>query len=454
MSRSRLPWKDSVPAMLAPKEAVLNPPAADMIGRDKIRMANKAGIDMFTKPEPGIHTRRYPFRRYQFGTPNVPYGQGGPSYGQRPLPDPRMPPTPFPRPNMAPDLGLASAAGASGGPPFPPPVPPGNQPPPYPASSVTGSTPGLPPPMPPSYVPQGINQTEPSQVPPVPPSPQDRDFDDRQGWRQELRDRFQVPGGPRWPGPGPDWLPPYIRRDIWQDRREDRRWRGPGQPQSFAEGIGYVSPQDVDPAWQDIQLSAPHIDFSALKSKAQENGLSAMQTKGLLQALIQGIKSRNPTGTASDWSSNLTQGVTGYKRGTADVGGPVVDDWGKTIGGGATPAWFTPPGGQGPSSNPDIEPTPIPDVLPGNRTDKFEGAGLSDFAPVQFNAWYGSETPDNAVSFGYIPPQNTLGFDQGPTMLPTFFDPQGYPYAVPTIPYFNPSDPVGLIHQGQTLKSR
>jgi hypothetical protein len=31
----------------------------------------------------------------------------------------------------------------------------------------------------------------------------------------------------------------------------------------------------------------------------------------------------------------------------------------------------------------------------------------------------------------YMPPSGTPGFIQGPTMIPTSFDPQGYPYAVP-----------------------
>jgi hypothetical protein len=33
--------------------------------------------------------------------------------------------------------------------------------------------------------------------------------------------------------------------------------------------------------------------------------------------------------------------------------------------------------------------------------------------------------------FGYNPPQGLPGSWQGPTMIPTFFNPQGYPYAVP-----------------------
>jgi hypothetical protein len=53
---------------------------------------------------------------------------------------------------------------------------------------------------------------------------------------------------------------------------------------------------------------------------------------------------------------------------------------------------------------------------------------------------------------GYLPPIFTPGFWQGPTMIPTTFDPQGYPNAVPV--WNNPSDPVGAQHIGQQVHSQ
>jgi len=62
--------------------------------------------------------------------------------------------------------------------------------------------------------------------------------------------------------------------------------------------------------------------------------------------------------------------------------------------------------------------------------------GASDLGPTNFGSW-----------FGFSPPIGTPGFLQGPTMLPTTFDAQGYPFAA----LYNPTDPVGLEHLGQQL---
>lgn len=71
----------------------------------------------------------------------------------------------------------------------------------------------------------------------------------------------------------------------------------------------------------------------------------------------------------------------------------------------------------------------------------------------------GGNLPDprdmNWLSSLFNPPAGTPGASQGPTIDPTTFDAQGYPYAIPVQPFgidmSNPSDPVGLMHAGQHI---
>jgi hypothetical protein len=54
---------------------------------------------------------------------------------------------------------------------------------------------------------------------------------------------------------------------------------------------------------------------------------------------------------------------------------------------------------------------------------------------------------NSLTNFGFAPPIGTPGWLQGPTMIPSMFDPQGYPIAQPV--WNNPTDPVGLFHGSQ-----
>jgi len=67
---------DSVPAMLTPKEAILNRNAAELLGRDAIKRLNahgnmlaKRGVDLASDPTPGPSTEN--MLGYQMGTANV-----------------------------------------------------------------------------------------------------------------------------------------------------------------------------------------------------------------------------------------------------------------------------------------------------------------------------------------------------------------------------------------------
>jgi hypothetical protein len=114
---------------------------------------------------------------------------------------------------------------------------------------------------------------------------------------------------------------------------------------------------------------------------------------------------------------------------------------------GGTPAWFTSPTGQGPEGNfppdwtdPSIEPPALrePDFgkpsteargsdKGGGRRESFE----QGWDPGTANPWI---TGFSLVGPGYTPPLGTPGFWQGPTIIPTFFDQMGFPFAVPVAP--------------------
>jgi len=88
------------------------------------------------------------------------------------------------------------------------------------------------------------------------------------------------------------------------------------------------------------------------------------------------------------------------------------------------------------------------DIPPADMGDQFGGAGgghwgeEAGLSARDYNWLIGSGgNPWNDFSssapFGNIPPSGLPGSSQGPTQIPTFFDPQAFPYAPPIGPDFN-----------------
>ena len=91
------------------------------------------------------------------------------------------------------------------------------------------------------------------------------------------------------------------------------------------------------------------------------------------------------------------------------------------------------------------------DIPPADMGDPFGGLphGLTDVGghdralsewgdidPGNYSA-YELKNLDRLMGNSFFPPSFTPGFSQGPTLLPSQFDPQGYPYAKPVGPDFN-----------------
>lgn len=104
--------------------------------------------------------------------------------------------------------------------------------------------------------------------------------------------------------------------------------------------------------------------------------------------------------------------------------------------------------------DPNIEPSPLPNTGgPIVETPTWNTAQNP-------NVYWGSEPVDLRNdpssggrqlffdSRGYFPPIGTPGWGQGPTMIPTYFDPQGYPYAVPVNGWNPPDAQAGLPNIG------
>lgn len=83
-----------------------------------------------------------------------------------------------------------------------------------------------------------------------------------------------------------------------------------------------------------------------------------------------------------------------------------------------------------------IEPTPIPQNTGGIEWfggDESTGGHPTVGAQYGGGYHYGSSPGYglNSIGYGYFPGMGLPGSSQGPTLIPTYFDQQGYPYAVP-----------------------
>src|SRR5205823_1084050 len=98
-------------------------------------------------------------------------------------------------------------------------------------------------------------------------------------------------------------------------------------------GIGYVSPQNADPAWTQIALSAPGLNLAALKEAAQRSKVSPSQLAGLISAIMQkqGVGYGAPSASSLASSGygfggsqqipiqNTGVPVSGYQAGSSNV---------------------------------------------------------------------------------------------------------------------------------------
>jgi hypothetical protein len=92
---------------------------------------------------------------------------------------------------------------------------------------------------------------------------------------------------------GAGWKPPGLMQQ-WMGGTYPGFWGGNtptrAQPLGMAGGgvvpgagnIGYVSPEEQDPRWQEVSLSAPGINIAALAKQADKQGISPEQVKGVL----------------------------------------------------------------------------------------------------------------------------------------------------------------------------
>jgi hypothetical protein len=139
-----------------------------------------------------------------------------------------------------------------------------------------------------------------------------------------------------------------------------------------------------------------------------------------------------------DISAGFTPGAR-YHRGSGEktLFDPLTDDP-REFGG--TPSWYTSPRGQGPIDTP-YGSTPYgswfdPTIEPGDLDFDTGPGGFGQASTIasgmdpQMHQYLGFQFGQFA-SLGYLPPVMTAGYLQGPTMIPTTFNPQGYPYAVP-----------------------
>lgn len=159
------------------------------------------------------------------------------------------------------------------------------------------------------------------------------------------------------------------------------------------------------------------------------------------------------------YSAQSSSGAEG-----SDLPPRVVDDWGNRIGG-ASPSWWTPQGGQGPTGNPPatdptIEPPPLegpPDPTPSTTAtgrDPQSRTGVSDMGHSGWTGWSGPPTLSGQYGQPFYFGSNPLGFGTGtlPTWWVNYPGVGPVPMAIPTAT--NASDPIGLLHSGQKIQNR
>jgi hypothetical protein len=227
---------------------------------------------------------------------------------------------------------------------------------------------------------------------------------------------------PAWLTPGEAVLNPQAAQMAGRGNIDNLNRLGQGTV-GYAGGIGYVDPQSVDPAQQNVQLTAPSISpalLGDLKTKAAQAGISPTAFNGLLQAVMKGLN--KPGQQAPPPSANY-----------AAAGSPAP-----VYGASGYPSAIPAQGYKWGDAN--VEPSPIPGASQGdkfyggaqfnpNRWGDVDQAYQDVYNPRELNQL--QSMTDSLQMLGYLPPSNTPGFAQGPTAIQSTFDPQGYPYAVP-----------------------
>jgi hypothetical protein len=271
---------DTVPAMLTPREAVLNRNAAELAGRGAIEHLNQEGNKLAEKGvDLASRGKNMKQKKYQGGAATVDplqmYRNGmavAPNAQSNPYPDNRGP-VPGPQPDRGP-------------------MPPGGIPGPQPDRGL-----GNP------YLDNRGPVPEPRGVPLYP-----------SGRPGDLRGMTGAPGyfQPPWDARSTSFYPkqpPPLRAQE-------------GSPE--VQPIGYVD--EKDPYWKQVQLSAPNIDLDALKKAAAKQGLTSEQVAGIAK-MFQGTGGGGGgAGSYYDTSGGAMAGALGqlggYQGGISDIGYP------------------------------------------------------------------------------------------------------------------------------------
>jgi hypothetical protein len=499
---------DTVPAMLTPREAVLNRNAAELAGRPEIEALNKQGNELAKQgvdlaatgesnvPDPKASDRRLAgtgaasyltrelFEKYggsptafelvpdflkyisqeypqmaQKGTANMKPKPKSPPSKPKPAPKPVKPTAP---PSGSPYVqgfeGLQSGGYAGGQPGslgegtrnFPHPMA-GKMHPSMPGLGGTGMQPYAPQPL------QGVGGPEPVQ--------QNRDFphpnaglmhpggpysEPPGGYNAGLGGgavlggtggygQFPTGGGTNWMGGGGGEPPGAYGAKPFQGPNLKGLGSGSFYPkggQGYAGGttdvIEPIGSANTSAAYgPPIQLSAPAL-ANILQKAGQQNGLSTSQIAGLAKA-FQGFQSgynelSGGPGSAADMA---TAASGGYQGGISEVGYPPGiapnADFSYTDGGWTgplDPRWSS-PGYQGGEN--DIEPGRLRGNINPDSWVSNLPPGVTVFGGRHPGSGFINRSSYNpGGSFSGAP-----GMPWSPTMIPTTYDPQGYPYGVP-----------------------
>ena len=182
-------------------------------------------------------------------------------------------------------------------------------------------------------------------------------------------------------------------------------------------GIGYVSKAQQDPVWQDIQLQAPRIDITQLKSKAAMQGIDPKTISSVLQLFGSGYGSGLSANYARAGSPTPVYGQSGYPSAIPvqgyGIGGMVGEPIefpeanmspqytyapSMEIGGAINPAYPSPP-----------TPTPVAPIAQAGSP-----ADLGDFGGT-----VGTPAPYSGIVPGYYGPTSGLNF------IGSYFNPGG-----------------------------
>jgi hypothetical protein len=291
---------DTVPAMLTPREAVLNRNAAELAGRGNIEQLNEKGNALAEEGVDlagGDKMKQKP-KKYQGGT-----GDAGGALGMYR--------------NKLRNAPQWAGAGTGGDP-------------------IAGGAPSQPqwgpnvfqPTMPGQGGPIGVKST-PYQGMPGQPGGGPNAFGagpQRTGLYANRYNALWGGGAPVQPGGGypTAWSPPSYRPMSGQSPAQPGTWSPPLYHQGGTENVRnpIVSPQP-DTKWENFQYSAPKIDLEKLKGHLKEQGLSSSQID-MIAKQIGGLGSGGDMAGAPGGAAAWPEGTmsVAYQEGISDIGYP------------------------------------------------------------------------------------------------------------------------------------